>query len=228
VVFALNRPASGEKSQEKKRSPLAGWLGRKPAEEDDPLPEIDVAAGLSRVLRATAPQPDNGNKDVSVDPIRDALASIEAALYSIDTVREIIEQAYEVTISAQDVQEPGGRALLAESYDELRLSINRAIDELDERASVLLGKNQRNLDVKLGGKAHYSVSPTRLDASSRGLNLEPPREAFATFEEINDVMAQLDSALKKADRAAAGYCRDAQFLIQRLQQSVVHAPAAEA
>lgn len=218
MVFALNRPGNGDRSQEKKRSPLAGWLGLKQAEVDEPLPEVDIAVGLSRVLRANAPQAD-ASKTEGVDPIRDALASIESALYAIDTVREIIEQAYEVTFSAQDVEEPGGRAMLAESYDELRLSINKAIDALDERASVLLGKNQHNLDVKLGGKAHYSVSPTRLDASSRGLNLDPPREAFATFEEINAVLAQLDSALKKADRAAAGYCRDAQFLIQRLTQN---------
>lgn len=219
MAFALNRSHSDDKSRQKpqKRSPLAGWLGRK-HNDDDALPEIDVAAGLNRVLRAVAPQTDEP-KDVAVDPIREALASIEAALYAIDTIREIIEQAYEVTFSAQDVEDAGGRALLAESYDDLRLTINKTLDALDERAAILLGKNQRNFDVKLGGKAHYSVSPTRLDVSSRGLNLDPPRDAFATFEEINSVLSELDTALKKADRAAAGYCRDAQFLIARMAQA---------
>ncbi|MEX0643743.1 MAG: hypothetical protein WD076_00410 [Parvularculaceae bacterium] len=220
MVFALNRSPSDGKSREKtqKRSPLAGWLGRKTISEADAIPEIDVAAGLNRVLRAHAPQAEEP-KDDAIDPIREALASIESALYTIDAIREIIEQAYEVTFSAQDVEDAGGRALLAESYDDLRLTINKTLDALDERAAILLGKNQRNFDVKLGGKAHYSVSPTRLDVSSRGLNLDPPRDAFATFEEINSVLAELDTALKKADRAAAGYCRDAQFLIARMAQA---------
>ncbi|MGE0407938.1 MAG: hypothetical protein AB7P23_01600 [Amphiplicatus sp.] len=212
-MFALKRPQGDEKSA--KRSPLAGWLGKK---QDDAgaVAEIDIAAGLNRVLRTTQPVAEE-SVDI-IDPIRDALASIEAALYMIDAVREIIEQAYEVTFSAQDVEDAGGRALLAESYDELRLSITKTLDAVDERAGVLLGKNQRNLDVKLGGKAHYSVSPTKLDLSPRGLNLDPPRDAFATFEEINAVLSELDSALKKADRAAAGYCRDAQFLMARMAQ----------
>ena len=214
MVFALNRSSEGGKSQ--KRSPFKGFLGKKGAEETDALPEVDTAAGVSRALRGTGSQGGETSNEVDADPIREALATIEAALYSIDTVREILEQAYEVALSAQEVEDVGGRALLAESYDEIRLSINKTIEELDERAAVIIGKNQRNLDVKLGGKAHYSVSPMRLDVSSKGLNLDPPRDAFATFDEITTVLQELDNAVKKADRAAAGYCRDAQFLIARL------------
>ncbi|MBI1364994.1 MAG: hypothetical protein GC153_03450 [Alphaproteobacteria bacterium] len=223
-MFALKKSQGESKSAQKsaKRNPLSLLLGRKASDDADAMPEIDVAAGLSRILKSTPAPPENQDA-VSIDPIREALASIEAALYSIDTVRDIIEQAYEVALSAQEVQDAGGRALLAESYDELRLSINKTIDGLDERAASLIGKTQRNLDVKLGGKAHYSVSPTRLDVSARGLNLEPPRDAFATFEEITEVLGQLDSALKKADRAAAGYCRDAQFLIARMAQAAAAA-----
>jgi hypothetical protein len=210
-----------------RRSPFGGFLGRRDEAAEEQLPPIDIAAGLSRILNAPAPKPVAAAPSVDVEPIRNALASIEAALFAIDEVRHIIEQAYEVAISAQDVEDVGGRSLLAESYDELRLSINRTIDDVDERAALLIGKNQRHLDVKLGGKAHYSVSPTRLDASSKGLNLEPPRDAFATFDEINNVLAELDSALKKADRAAAGYCRDAQYLINRLNQGLAGAAPEE-
>jgi hypothetical protein len=212
-MFASKRSAAEE---EQRKSPLGGLFGRK----DDPadaLPQIDVVAGLKRILKASG-QAASAESRENFDPAREALASIEAALYAIDSVREIIEQAYEVALSAQDVEDVGGRALLAESYDELRLSINRTIEELDPRASVLLGGSQRNLDVKLGGKAHYAVSPARLDVSAKGLNLDPPRDAFATFEEINAVLGELDSALKKADRTAAAYCRDAQFLIARMTQ----------
>lgn len=216
MVFALNRLSGGKAPDaSRKKNPLGGLLGRKGAAEADALPEADLQAGMARALRAVASQAE-AEPASDGDPIRDALSSIEAALYSIDTVRDLIEQAYEVTLSAQDVEDAGGRALLAESYDDLRLSINKTIDGLDERAAALIGKNPHHLDVKLEGKAHYSVTPTRLDISAKGLNLDPPRDAFATFEEITQVLGELDSALKKADRAAAGYCRDAQFLIARL------------
>lgn len=216
MVFALIRSSNDQNPGEKevRRSPLAGWLGLKQEEKRDSAPQVDVTAGLNRVLRiaSTSTEP----LRPQMDPIRDALASIEAALYAIDTIREIIDQAYEVVLSAQSAEDAGGRALLAESYDELRQQIAKTIDELDERAASLIGKNQHNLEVKLGGKAQYSISPTRLDLSARGLNLEPPRDAFATFEEITAVLGELDSAMIKADRAASGYCRDAQFLIARL------------
>ena len=215
-----NRSEAGP-SREKsaKRSPLKGWLGRKSASESDAaLPEIDVAAGLDRVLRTKMTEPEKKSAPTH-EPIREALASIEAALYSIDQVRDVLEQAYDVAISAQDVEDAGGRALLAESYDELRLSINALIEKFDEHAAVLIGKDQHHIDVSLGGKAHYSISPTRLDVSSKGLSLDPPRDAFATFEEISAILEELDNAVKKADRAAAGYCRDAQFLIARISHS---------
>jgi len=217
VAFALNKNNGDEKSPDKaaRRGPLATLLRRKGQADSEEIVEMDIAGGLSRALRTTASHSEAPAKSDD-SPIRDALAVIESSLYSIDTIRDIIEQAYEVTLSAQEVEDAGGRALLAESYDELRLAINKTIDELDPRAGALIGKNAHNLEVKLGGKAQYSVSPTRLDASAKGLNLDPPRDAFATFDEITRVLDELDTALKKADRAAAGYCRDAQFLIARM------------
>ncbi len=223
MAFNLDKGAAGAGEKKTKRSPLAGLfgLGGQSHHDDEALPAMDVAAGLDRALRLTTPGA-AATKSASGEPscadnIREALSSIENALYSIDKIRDIIEQAYEVAISAQDVEDVGGRALLAESYDELRLSINSAVDAIDEKAAMLIGKNLRQIDVKLGGKAHYSISPVRLDISQKGLDLNPPRDAFATFDEINDILDELDTALKKADRAASGYCRDAQYLIARLQ-----------
>ena len=213
VAFSGNRSKSSNRD---KKSPLAGWLGKKGASEEDQLPEIDVANGLSRALRGsgkTAPKPESDGG------IREALSAIEAALYAIDRVRDILEQACEVAISARDVEDSGGRALLAESYDEIRLSINESLERIDPRAAQLIGKNAKTLDVNLGGKARYSVSAFCLDATDKGLDLAPPRDAFESEAEINHVVERLDKALARADRAASGYCRDAQYLMARLQAS---------
>ena len=209
MAFALN------KNQAAKKSPLAGWLGKKQEKTGD-LPEIDVAGGLDRALRSTNPstEPPPG-PDVN-EPVRNALAAIETVLYAIDRVRDILEQACEIALTAKNVEEISGRSMLAESYDELRLSIDASLEKIDPKAVVLIGKNHRHLDVLLGGKTRYSVSPIRLDVSEKGLNLAPPRDAFATYEEIDDVLEQLDKALSRCDRAAASYCRDAQYLIARM------------
>lgn len=223
MAFALNKDQS--ENSGKRRSPLAGWLGKKNTQAEDAIPAMDVAGGLDRAMRnrkAVIEEPDPETRE---NPVRDALTAIEAALYAIDRVRDILEQACEVALSAKSVDEVGGRALLAESYDELRLSINEALDKIDPRAAVLIGKGQRHIDVMLGGRTKYSVSPIRLDVGEKGLDLPPPVDAFSSYEEIDNVLSQLDQALGRADRAAASYCRDAQYLIARMKAEIAESAA---
>lgn len=225
MAFAFNRKESEDGEKKPKRSPLAGLFGLSGQNEAEiELPAMDVAAGLDRALRRTAgamaPEKTAAPAASPANNIREALSAIETALYTIDQVRDLIEQAYEVALSANDTEEAGARALLAESFDELRLAVNAKVEAVDDRAATLVGKVQRQIDVRLGGKAHYSVSPCRLDVSAKGLNVNPPRDAFATFDEIAASLEELDVALQKADRAANAYCRDAQFLIGKLQDHV--------
>lgn len=218
MAFALKKSADGAAP---KKSPLAGWLGRKSQDEpEDILPEINVQAGLSRALRNIGPKQTAPKKrdDVS-ETIRTTLGSIEAALYAIDGIREVLEDACEVALSAKEVEDPGGRALLAERYDEVRMSVNQVIEKADPRAQTLIAKNSRHIDLKLGQKAMYSVSAISLAVSDNGLKLSPPRDAFEADEEVDKIVAELDQALSRADRAAASYCRDAKFLIERLSAS---------
>ena len=214
MAFALHK--SNETKKSHKRSPLAGWLGRKVADASDALPEIDIAAGVDRALKGSRPEPKKPVVKDNHDPVRDALGAIEASLYAIDRIRDTLEQASEVAMSAKDVDDAGGRSLLAERYDEMRLAIDGIIDTVDPRAASLIGKPSRHLDVTLGGKTRYSVSPAKLDTSADGLNLSPPRDAFETDAEVDRTLGEIDTALGRADRAAAGYCRDAQYLIARM------------
>ncbi|MEM9705062.1 MAG: hypothetical protein AAF850_03185 [Pseudomonadota bacterium] len=184
-------------------------------------PTINVEAGLSRVLQTRSLPPADNSKQVSRSAVRGALTAIESALFAVDQVRDIIEQAYEVTLSARDVADIAGRALLAERYDELRLSIDETVKNAEPAAAQLIGFEQSHIEVTIAGSAAYSITPTRLDASASGLKLSPPRDAFETFEEIEKTLAELDAAMKRTDRAAAGYCRDAQFLITKLPNSQV-------
>ncbi|MEM8936802.1 MAG: hypothetical protein AAGC77_10385 [Pseudomonadota bacterium] len=216
--MALAMEKSAEDRKPAKRSPLAGWFGkRRNGDADDELPPLDITGGLNRALRQSPSSDEFASPAAEQEKsVRAALSVIEAALYAIDQIRETLEQACEVAISAKCVDEVGGRALLAERYDELRLSVNASLENAEPRAAVLIGKNQRHLDVSLGGKARYSVSPARLDVGAKGLQLSPPRDAFATYDEVDVALDELDRALARADQAAANYCRDAQYLIARM------------
>ena len=216
MAFALNKSSTAEKAAKKK--PFASWLGLgQKTDESSELPKVDVDAGVNRALRNPKVPKAPTEAQAKEFRVRDTLGSIEAALYVIDGIRDIIEQACELALSAKCVEDVGGRSLLAERYDELRLSIDDTIKKADPRAEQLIGPQARHLDVTLDGKARYSVSSTRLDVSEQGLNISPPRDAFATFEEIDEALQELDAALGRADRTAAGYCRDAQYLIARMK-----------
>lgn len=213
MAFAIQK---SDEKKSSKRSPLAGWLSKKSKSGDDVIPEIDIDAGVNRALKKTdIPEKETEDKDPQ-NHVRDALGAIEAALYAIDRIRDTLEQGCEVAISAKDIDDPGGRALLAERYDELRLGVDEALSAADPRAAALIGSGQRHFDVALGGKARYSISPARLDTSEQGLNLTPPVDAFAGDDEVDRILAELDGALARADRYAAAYCRDAQYLIARM------------
>jgi len=216
VAFALKK-TSGDDGEPKK-SALARLLGKKTDREPNgELPEVDVTAGVNRALRGANPTNVKSPEEDTESIVRVALLAIESALYTIDLIRDFLEQACEVAVSAKSVKDAGGRALLAERYDELRLSINDVLENIDSNAAQLVGQAPRHLDVWLGGKARYSVSSTRLDVSESGLNISPPRNAFSTFEEIDEALKELDAGLARADRAAASYCRDAQYLIARMK-----------
>ena len=214
MAFALRKTPAARNAP--KKGPISSWIGKKTGRGTEELPEIDTTAGVNRALRGARSAAVRAEDAQQENPARAALSAIEASLYAIDRIRDALEQACEVALSAKSVKDVGGRALLAERYDELRLSINSVVENVDERASVLIGKSAKHLDVHLGGKTRYSVSSTRLDTSEKGLNVSPPREAFATFEEIDSALQELDNALVRTDRAAANYCRDAQYLIARM------------
>lgn len=220
MPFNSRKPVSKCKAGEKSaQNPSAGpHEARKSAEpETNPAPD-DVPAPWKRLLKRpdskTNQQPIN---DISA-PVREALTAIETSLFSIDRIRETIEQAFEIVLSANDVEAARGRALLSESYNEMRRTINEIVINTDTRAADLIGSSPRQIDVSLNDKAYYSIFPMRLDTSDSGLNLEPPKNAFATFDEITTTLEQLDNGLKKADNAAAAYCKDAQYLIGRMKK----------
>lgn len=207
------QPASGEKRK------LSSLFRRKMAEAPT-LSPAEIQAGLSRAMRTPNVKPTSiDTKSQDIDHARKALVAIEAALYAMDKGRDIITQAIEITQSARDTEELGARALLAEKYDELRLSIDAISAETDETSIQLIGPEAANLDVEMDGRARYSIACFRLNTDSGALNLSPPLSAFEDDDEIETAVIELNSALNRVEKATASFCRDAKFLMARISEA---------
>lgn len=176
---------------------------------------VDIAAGVSRALKHASTKAAMKAPEPPSPRLGAALRTIERALYAIDDIRETLEEACEITLQASELEDEVGRALLAERYDELRLSIDPVVAAAAAADGDLVSANARPVDLGLAGAVRFTIGAHRLDIGPRGLDLPPPRQAFEEMDEVLMVLDRLDRALQKVDRAAEQYCRDATFLHAR-------------
>lgn len=177
--------------------------------------EVDISVGLNRALAHARSRSARLRSSVHED-VELALQSIEAALFAIDEIRELLREACDIASAAAETTDLGGRALLAERYDDVRAAVDDIAGSAEFDGVTLLAENARALEVELGQKARYLVAPFRLNIGPKGLDLPPPETAFAEAEEIAQCGEALLAGLVRLDRAAETYCRDAQVLGARV------------
>jgi len=226
MIFSSKKSSKNKKKEisqtggEPQKSRGLGQLFNKKNQDTVMVSDKDLHAGMKRALRPSKiiskDQEETDRDDASA---RAALTAIEAVLYAIDKGLDIITQATEVTASAKLTEELGARALLAESYDELRLALGLIDNECAESEITLLGHNGQSLQIEMAGKARYCVPNLRMDNTPGGLALSPPVNAFEDNEEIGACLIQLKTASEKLERASASYCRDAKYIMSRLTES---------
>lgn len=178
-----------------------------------------INRGLSRALRS-AKMPSKSYEDAVSDTenVRSSLVAIEAVLYAMDRVRETITECLEIVESAALTEDLGGRALLAEKYDESRLSLDQIADETDEAGVDLIKIQGGAMSVEITGCARYSIAGFCVGTEEHALNLPPPLTAFADSDEIEHTKLLLETALARVTRATTSYCKDAKFLMTRIAE----------
>ncbi|WP_306250247.1 hypothetical protein [Parvularcula sp. IMCC14364] len=183
-------------------------------------PAVDFSRPLQRALNnPLKSKNDPASIAGRIDPdLRLTLSAIEASFFVIDRIREILTEAAQLVLRAKDVDDLAARAMLAEQYDELRQSVCDVLHNADEDAQHLIGPEAMPLTATLNFHSIYTVDPVCLNIEEAGLNLPPPREAFAQTGEIAQTLGHLEKALEKIDRTANYYMKDAKFLITRLEK----------
>ena len=174
-----------------------------------------LAASLRRALHNPLQNDHKPPENPDNKGLRAALRAIESALFVMDDMREKLIEASQLVLKAGSSSTDGGRALLAERYDEIRLSFDPIVKNADPDAQKLLGAKSGALTVRIGG-AQYAIACAKVDISKNGLNLPPPLDAFMSDKEIAETLQHIKKATEKIAEIADGYLSDAIFLSQKL------------
>lgn len=147
-----------------------------------------------------------------------ALTALRSSLVTLRTLRQHIGVMAETAIAALTEQDPSGRAILSEEYDDLRYQAARLITPAANASFDLLSADATALRVPLRNGGVYVVAPFKADPGADHLSLPVSRTAFSTANEIDQTLAGLDTALARLDRAALMLQQDYTFLQGQLPQ----------
>ncbi len=177
----------------------------------------DTAVNIDRALKSSRNRTKRKTSH-SIAQIKLLLNSLEACFYVIDQIKDYLTAAAQIVLLAKDTDEVASRALLAEQYDQHRLTINAVLEGADNEAKTLLNGANKPLTVQLTSRGVYAVMPVCLAIDKDGLDLPPPALAFECHHEIAEVLAKLDQAFAKLDDISNDFMQDARFLISRLER----------
>ena len=172
-------------------------------------PEPDLVIDVARARLALARRGKGAHP--AAHAIRLALGAIEDALIAVDAIRAALDEASELAVDALATRDEGRRAILAERYDDLRHAINESCGVTTKEADCLTAHVKARIEVSLDhkGRSRHVVRGCDLSTGAQGLDLPPPLEAFATDEEIQNVIAATAAAFQRLDRAAQIFLDDA-------------------
>jgi len=166
-----------------------------------------------------------------------AIETLEAAVLSLDAIVHRLSDAQELVDAARaengeisddmgsDVadEENGTRALLAESYDELRSDITRIASTAYAGRTNLLDGLGGQLEVSLdaSGRAKAIIpgvnAAVRSEVNPHGLDLPPPELAFSTTSERDAISHAVAAAIQQIHAFAARFEVDAALMAAKVQ-----------
>jgi len=149
---------------------------------DDP---VNYFAAKSHMDRAT---------DLSAlkDSMNEAIQTIKAADAGITAIEDLIAQARSLANSALATSDTATRSSLAAQFDQLRTQIDQLAQDSGYKGTNLLQSD--NLQVIFNEDASSSLTVSGVDASSSGLGIAAATNNWATTTDINDAIADLDTA----------------------------------
>jgi flagellin len=126
------------------------------------------------------------------DSMNEAIQTIKAADAGITAIEDLIAQARSLANSALATSDTSVRSSLAAQFDQLRTQIDQLAQDSGYKGTNLLQSD--NLQVIFNEDASSSLTVSGVDASSSGLGIAAATNNWATTTDINNAIADLDSA----------------------------------
>jgi hypothetical protein len=155
--------------------------------------------------------------------IATALSTIETAVLAIDAVSDRLREAASLVEAASKNDNLGRRALLAGRYDDVRAEIDAAVGSAaHNRVNLINGCKIGGLytafDIALDeeGRAGLAIAVVNLTTGPGGLDLSPPRSAFAEDGEIAAILNEIDAAQTRIAEVSMRFADHAALIADRL------------
>jgi len=197
----------------------------------EPAPSVTPAA-MDRALRAaTAAQGLYSAAELGRG-IATALSTIETSVLAIDEISGKLREAAELVADAATSADDGRRALLAGHYDELREEIDAiAGSATHNRINLIAGRRisgqHMTFDIAFDedGRSGIAIQVANLTTAMDGLALSPPRDAFASDEEIARIASEIEAARLTTAKVSERLADHAALISERLARLIEMAGA---
>lgn len=180
-------------------------------------------SAVARALRHTAASTGSLTAAELGQRIATGFSTLETAVLAIDTISDRLREAAELTAAAAITEDPGRRALLAGRYDDVRAEIDAVAGSASHNRinlinGRLIGGHAPSFDIALDeeGRAGVAIQVVNLTTGAGGLELSPPRSAFAENAEIETIAREIEAAQALVARTSERFADHAAFIAGRL------------
>lgn len=192
----------------------------------EPAPSVTPAA-MQRALRGTATAQGLFSAAELGRRIATALSTLETSVLAIDAIAGKLREAAELVADAGSSADDGRRALLAGHYDELREEIDAiAGSATHNRVNLIAGRRINGqhpaFDIPFDeeGRSGIAIQVANLTTGADGLALSPPRNAFASQEEMAQIVGEIEAARLSAARVSDRFADHAALISERLARLI--------
>ena len=134
-----------------------------------------------------------------------SISALQTAIAGIESITELVEQAKGLVNTAKATGDTAERSLLAVQFNELLGQIDDLANDASFNGTHLISATPDNLEVDFNEDGSSNLTITGLDSTSAstGLDITEAGNNFATSNDINNSLSELNAALTELRTNAA-------------------------
>lgn len=186
---------------------------RRSSDADHRGAEATVLRALQVMARRSSP-----HKASTRASIARAISVVEASIMGLSQIEELVEECQELANAGLDTEDTRKRTLLAERYEAVLAEVNAVAQGYGHAGHHLIDDSTEMLEVELTEPDHFTLRlpHINLTASTRGLALPKPAQAFESRESLEQFNRHLALVRERLEKSADIFGEHAKDLARRL------------